>query len=121
MKDSLSAFLEIIGYIIGLITFVSGVAWMIIRGKVREDIHKIWSERMADYDDKKEEGREDRRQSILKEISSIKESLKSHEENAKQDREKMIETLDEIKDELVNTSKLQVSHEHRILTLERKK
>lgn len=121
MKDSLSAFLEIIGYIIGLITFVAGVAWMIIRGKVREDIHKIWSERMADYDDKKEEGREDRRQSILKEISSIKESLKAHEENAKEDREKMIEVLDKIKNELIKTSNLQVIHESRLLSLERKK
>ena len=121
MKDSISAFLEIIGYIIGIITFVAGVCWMLIRGKVNQDIHKIWTERMTAYEDDKEEGRELRRQSILVEITSIKEALNKHESNAKEDREKMIDALDEIKDELVNTSKLQMNHEGRILHLERNK
>lgn len=121
MKDHISAFLEIIAYIIGVITFVAGICWMIIRGKINQDIHKIWTDRMSAYEDDKEEGRELRRQSILSEITSIKDSLNKHESNAKEDREKMIETLDEIKDELVNTSKLQVNHEGRLLSLERDK
>ncbi len=121
MKDSVNAFLEIIGYIIGIVTFIAGICWMIIRGKVREDIHKIWSERMTSYEDDKEEGRELRRQSILTEISSIKESLNRHESNTKEDRARMIEALDEIKDELVNNSRLQNNHESRLLTLEKKK
>jgi hypothetical protein len=121
MKDSVSAFLEIIGYIIGIITFVATVSWMIIRGKVNQSIHAIWSERMKAYEDDKEEGRELRRQSILTEISSIKESLNKHESNAKEDRNKMLETLESIREELVNSSKLQVNHEGRILNLEKSK
>lgn len=121
MKDSVSAFLEIIGYIIGIITFVATVSWMIIRGKVNQSIHAIWSERMKAYEDDKEEGRELRRQSILTEISSIKESLNKHESNAKEDRNKMLEALESIREELVNNSKLQVNHEGRILNLEKSK
>lgn len=121
MKDSVSAFLEIIGYIIGIITFVATVSWMIIRGKVNQSIHTIWSERMRAYEDDKEEGRELRRQSILTEISSIKEALNKHELNAKEDRKEMMDTLDSIKNELVNNSKLQVIHEGRILNLEKSK
>lgn len=121
MKDSISAFLEIIGYIIGIITFIAGICWMLIRGKVNQDIHKIWTERMKAYEDDKEEGREAKRQVILTEITSIKESLNKHELNAKEDREKMINSLDEIKREIASISKLQINHEGRILSLERDK
>ncbi len=121
MKDSVSAFLEIISYVIGIIVFVSGVCWMIIRGKVREDIHKIWSDRMTAYEDDKEEEKELRRQLILIEITAIKVSLANHEANAKIDRDEMIKLLDSIKLELINNSKSQINHESRLISLEKRR
>lgn len=121
MKNSLDAFLEMIGYIIGLITFVSGICWMLIRGKLKEDIHSIWSSRMREYEDSKEEGREERRQSILKEITLIGNSLKAHEESTKEERKELVGVLNEIKLELNNNSKLQTIQEIRILNLEKGK
>lgn len=111
----------IIGLIIGLVSFIATIAWMIIRGKVREDIHSIWTNRMKEYDDKKESEREFRRQSYLNDIASIRETIKSDKEDRKEDREESIDLLKNINNKLSQISDMQIRQEVRIDAIEKKK
>lgn len=121
MKDSLNSFLEMMGYIIGVVVFISGICWALIRGKIVQDVHKIWTDRMKDYEDAKEEGREQRRIWILEKIEDINVIIKEKESEGKSDRLEIISILKEIKIELNNSSKIQTMHEMRLNSLEKNK
>lgn len=111
----------ILGIIVTFVTFCATISWMIIRGKIREEIHSIWTTRMKEYDDSKEEGREARRQALLNNLGAIKETIKEDKEERKESREETLQLLKSISDKLGAISDLQIEHDVKINNLENKR
>lgn len=137
-------YLEIIGGVIGILLFISPIICNLLKGRIMPAVHKAISENnkeikkdfkyelknledniisinrnnvkeeIEEREKQDEKERQLRSATYVEKIDNLKASISRNEERRKEDNEAIFETLDSIKSEINNLSKLSIDHDGRI-------